>query len=297
MSGIELHSGGGESRVRSLLRLLDVEQRAPALFEGARKQGGVGRIYGGEVVAQALAAACKTVPADRAVHSLHAYFLRGGDERCTSLYQVEADFDGRSFSNRRVIASQNDEVILNLAASFQVSEPGHHHQSTMPDVEGPEGVADHQEVFERLKKSEREPDAVRFALRRPWPMEMRPVRPKNATGDAGSAGSITYWFRLAAPIDAPQWMHRCILAFVSDMGVLTSSGLSHKIEDLQAASIDHSIWFHADIDTCEWMLFHITSPWSGNARGLGIGHIYARDGRLLATVAQEGLIRDRALNR
>lgn len=294
MNNINIHTGTGESRVQSLIALLDVAERAEGKFEGFRKQGGVGRIYGGEVVAQALAAACKTVPDNRIVHSLHAYFLRGGDERHGSSYKVEADFDGRSFSNRRVIASQNDEVILNLAASFHVPEPGHYHQMAMPDVKDPEELLDHQDVIRKLKKSGELGWTLSPFLDRPWPIELRPILYKPAAKGEGGRQPLAYWFRAAAIVNAPQWMHRTMMAFVSDMGVLSASALSHNIAELQAASIDHSIWFHDDVDMNEWMLYHVESPWSGSARGVGIGHIFNRGGRLLATVSQEGLIRDRA---
>lgn len=294
MSNINIHTGSGESRTQGLLALLDVAELGGRRFEGLRKQGGIGRIYGGEVVAQALAAACKTVPDNRMVHSLHAYFLRGGDERQGSSYQVEADFDGRSFSNRRVIASQNDEVILNLAASFHVPEPGHRHQMTIANVKDPEELADHLEVIRQIKHRGEGGWALSPFLNRPWPIELRPVLHTSATKAEAGGQPLAYWFRAAGFVNAPQWMHRTIMAFVSDMGILSASALSHANADLQGASIDHSIWFHDDIDMNEWMLYHIESPWSGNARGLGIGHIFSYDGRLLATVSQEGLIRDRA---
>lgn len=291
MNNINIHGGSGEGRVQGLMALLNVVERGEGRFEGLRKQGGVGRIYGGEVVAQALAAAFKTVADNRMVHSLHAYFLRGGDERHGSSYKVEADFDGRSFSNRRVIASQNDEVILNLAASFHVPEPGHHHQMTMPEVMSPEDLSDHQDVMRKLQQSGERAWTSSPFLKRPWPIEMRPVFYKAES----NRQPLAYWFRAAALVEASQWMHRTMMAFISDMGILSASGLLHRIQDLQGASIDHSIWFHDDVDMNEWMLYHIESPWSGSARGVGIGHIFNRSGRLLATVSQEGLIRDRAL--
>jgi acyl-CoA thioesterase-2 len=291
---IDIHSGTGESRARDLNRLLDVAELEPGLFEGQRKHGGVGRVYGGEVVAQALAAASKTVPADRIVHSLHAYFLRGGSETSPSQYRVEADFDGRSFSNRRVIASQQGEVILNLAASFHKAEPGHHHQMPMPAAAGPDSLLGHQALIEQARNKGRPERGTWTMIDRPWPVEIRPVIVSGAASGEQGARPFAYWFRAAGHMDAPQWMHRVTLSFVSDLGVLSAAALPHDIVELQGASIDHSIWFHADVDMNQWMLYDVESPWSGGARGMGIGHIFGEDGRLIATVAQEGLMRDHA---
>jgi len=296
MAVVDIHSGTAEERVRALMALIDVDTVDENIFEGRRKQGGVGRIFGGEVIAQALAAACKTVASDRAVHSLHAYFLRGGDETRSSRYKVDADFDGRSFSNRRVVATQNDKVILNLTASFHCPEDGRNHQAEMPDVPGPNGLAGLPELLRQYRDgSGKQPRAASF-IARPWPFDMRPVGPMAMMPSEPREPETAFWFRAAAPVEAPQWMHRAMLAFLSDIGLLSSATLPHGRFDIEAASLDHSIWFHDDVNVDEWMLYQIQSPWSGGARGLGLGRVFGKDGRLIASMAQEGLMRDRALS-
>lgn len=288
MDPIELHSGPAEHRVQNLLRLLDVEPVDERTFEGRRKQGGRGRIYGGEAVAQALVAAIKTVPEGRCVHSLHGYFLRGGSEDHRSSYDVSADFDGRSFSNRRVVATQRDEVILNLAASFHKPESGRHHQAPMPSVPPPEDLPDMLEMAEGYL------DGPLSFIKRPWPLEWR-ISLQMISPEAVDETGITFWFRAAASIDAPQWMHRAVLAYASDLGPMSAASYPHGRPG-QGASIDHSIWFHDDVRADEWLLYYLASPWARHARGLGIGNIYDRTGRLVATVAQEGLMRFGAEN-
>ena len=288
MKPIELHSGSAEHRVRNLLRLLDVGSRGDRQFEGLRKHGGTGRIYGGEVVAQALVAAMKTVPDDRSVHSLHAYFLRGGSEDHSSTYSVAADFEGRSFSNRRVVATQRGEVILNLAASFHKAESGDHHQAPMPAVPAPEDLP---HLFEM--KNLPSADDMRWPLNfiwRPWPLVWR-IPPIDLTGDPASRTRVAFWFRTPAPVDAPQWMHRAVVAYASDLGPLATASGQYWQPAMQNASIDHSIWFHADLRVDDWLLYYLESPWAGGARGLGLGRVYDRAGRLVASVAQEGLMR------
>lgn len=288
MKPIELHSGSPEFRVQNLLRLLDVEPTGDHLFRGLRKEGGIGRIYGGEVVAQALVAAAKTVPGDRNIHSLHAYFLRGGSEDQPSSYNVSTDFDGRSFSNRRVVAVQQGEVILNLAASFHRLEAGRFHQAPRPDVPAPEDLVDVTEVAES-----RPPGSEYWPLshiRRLWPIEWR-VPPALATSGADVSTEISFWFRTPAAVDAPQWMHRAILAYASDIGPMTTASRPYARLPRQGASIDHSIWFHDDLRVDDWLLYCLQSPWAGHARGFATGNIYDRTGRLVASVAQEGLIR------
>jgi len=287
MDPIELHSGPAEHRVQNLLRLLDVEPVDERTFEGRRKQGGRGRIYGGEAVAQALVAAIKTVPEGRCVHSLHAYFLRGGSEDHRSSYDVSADFDGRSFSNRRVVATQQGEVILNLAASFHRPESGRHHQAPMPFVPPPEDLPDVLEMAEG--QSDEEARWPLSFIGRPWPLEWRiPIFPPNP--ETGNEIDVAFWFRTPTAIDAPQWMHRAVLAYASDLGPMSAASYPHGRPG-QGASIDHSIWFHGDVRADDWLLYSLQSPWAGHARGLGIGHMHDRTGRLVATVAQEGLMR------
>ena len=279
------------SLVNGLVQLLNVEQTGENMFRGMRKLGGIGRVYGGQVVAQALASATKTVGASRSVHSLHAYFLRGGSEDHEIDYRVENDFDGGSFSNRRIIASQQGEVIFNMAASFHISEPGHHHQPPMPDVPAPDGLETVQEFIKR--HPEKVDKRLRHFYTRPSPMEMRCVTEPPFTLHETHDPHISFWFRMRAPLDQPQWMHRVVVAHASDLALIATAVRPHAPFRLQGASLDHSVWFHQDANADDWLLYSIDSPWSGQARGLGIGHIFDRTGGLVATVAQEGLMRDR----
>lgn len=277
--------------VEGLVQLLDVQPTGTRHYRGIRKAGGVGRVYGGQVVAQALAAAIKTVDEARAVHSLHAYFLRGGSEDHEIDYRVEADFDGGSFSNRRVIAVQQGEVILNLAASFHKKEGGHFYQAAAPDVPRPDELEDIKSYIQRV------PDKVkpwaRAYFMRPSALEMRCIGEPPFAIHESREPQIDFWFRAAAPLIQPQWMHRVIMAYASDLALIATAARPHGPFDMQGASLDHSIWFHQDVSVDEWLLYSIESPWSGEARGLGIGRIYDEAGRLVATVAQEGLMRER----
>lgn len=279
--------------VQELLTLLDVEQLGEHRFRGMRKRGGVGRVYGGQVVAQALAAAVKTVDPARAVHSLHSYFLRGGSEDHEIEYRVEADFDGGSFSNRRVVASQEGRVIFNLAASFHHAEPGHSHQPDMSDVPVPEDLPT---VLEYLEQHPEHPPRIPNRLyRTASPIEVRCVGVPPFCEATPVEPSLSMWFRAAAPVEAPQWMHRALVAYASDFAMITTALRPHGRFEVQAASLDHSLWFHDDADAGDWLLYTTESPWTGHARGLTFGRIFDRSGRLVASVAQEGLIRDRSL--
>ena len=284
-----------DERIAGLSRLIDVQPaEAVGRYRGLRVMGGVGRVYGGQVVAQALAAAAKSAPADRMVHSLHCYFLRGGSEDHEIDFEVEADFDGGSFSNRRVIARQQGEVIFNLSASFHVAEPGHFHQVQMPDAPEPEGL---KTVTELARETQ--PDLLRGMMERillrPSPFEIRPLDGTAMLRVPSPEWATSYWFRTVAPISPEQWLQRAMLAYQSDWGILAAAIGWHGAVRAKAASLDHNIWFHSDCRVDEWMLFHLESPWAGGARGLGRGQIFDRSGRLIASVAQEGLMRDRSL--
>jgi len=279
--------------VDELLTLIDVEQGGDRYFKGLRKRGGVGRVYGGQVIAQALAAAVKTVDPGRSIHSLHAYFLRGGSEDHEIDYRVEADFDGGSFSNRRVIASQQGQVIFNLAASFHKPEPGRHHQPAMPDVPPPEELLSIPDYVKRHAGVA--PRAIGRVYAGESPIEVRCVGVPPFLDSEPGEPRLAMWFRTLVPVVAPQWMHRALTAYASDFAMISTAVRPHGAFEVQAASIDHSIWFHNDVDVGEWLLYTTESPWTGDARGLSFGHIFDRSGRLLASVAQEGLIRDRGM--
>jgi len=279
--------------VAELIQLVDVQPVAEMHFRGRRKRGGVGRVYGGQVVAQALAAASKTVPPGRLSHSLHAYFLRGGSEDHEIDYQVEADFDGGSISNRRVVATQQGQVIFNLAASFHAQEPGHFHQPPMPDVPPPDGLENLRTLAERHFKDES--GGLPAVLRRPSPIEMRSVDTPHFLQREPLDPRLDLWFRTVAPVDLPQWMQRVLVAYASDFALITTATRPHGGFDAQLASLDHSVWFHQDMRIDDWLLYSIESPWAGGARGLAMGRIFDREGHLVASVAQEGMMRDPAL--
>jgi len=284
--------------VSGLLRLLDVADKGDDHFEGARKDGGVGRVFGGQVIAQALASAERTVAPDRPVHSLHAYFLRGGNEDFGIDFEVMRDLDGGSFANRRVVASQQGQdgsvrPILTMVASFHKREPGVEHAEAMPDVPPPEGLRSEQDL--RAEYADRVPEAMRRFMLDTRPIELRPVEPRHWMGAEPREPLSHTWFRAVAPLPDDPKIHRAVLAYASDMTLLGTSALPHGISwhkgTMMGASLDHAIWFHDDFRADEWLLYACDSPWAGRARGFNRGRIFARDGRLLANVAQEGLIR------
>ena len=283
-----------EQLVAGLLKLLAVTPDGEDCFTGRRKRGGVGRVFGGEVIDQALNAAEATVPDDRPAHSLHAYFLRGGSEEHPSAYQVARDFDGGSFSNRRVVASQQGRPILNLTASFQRHEAGLHHiDAVMPDVPAPEDLEPEAEVRRRFADQAR-PEARHHFLA-PRPVEMRAVEGRHWMNPQPAPPQSHSWFRTVAPLPDDPRVHRAILAYASDMTLLGTCALPHGLSwargEVVSASLDHAVWFHEPFRADEWLLYATDSPWSGGGRGFNRGRIFSRDGRLVASVAQEGMIR------
>lgn len=271
-------------------------------FTGARKPGGEGRVFGGQVIAQALAAAQASVDADRPVHSLHGYFLRPGSEETAITYAVSREMDGRSFANRRVVGEQNGKAIFSMTASFQRREPGVHHAVPMPAVPLPEALPSEADLLAIY--AERLPEQRREALARPRPIEMRPVEPINWLRQSPSASSsgdtriepVSHtWLRCVAPLPDDPAIHRTLLAYASDMTLLGTSllphGLSWAAGTAKGASLDHAIWFHDDFRADDWLLYACDSPWAGQARGFSRGRIFTHDGRLVAETAQEGLVR------
>ena len=282
----------------NLIALLDVEQQGPDRFIGPRKPGGIGRVFGGQVLAQALAAAQRTVDghADgtRDPHSLHAYFLRGASEDHEILFQVERDFDGRSLSNRRVIASQQGRPIFNLTASFHIREPGLGHQDAMPEVAAPETL-DSEATLARRPEFADNP-GIQSRQHVAPAVEIRPIQPHVWAGATPQSPDTANWIRLLAPIADDPALHRAVLTYISDLVLLGTSLLPHVAELANtrittAASLDHAVWFHDDFRADEWLLFTTHSPWAGRARGFNRGQVYRRDGQLVATIAQEGLMR------
>lgn len=279
--------------VARLLDLLNVKDHGGDRFEGARKIGGVGRVFGGQVIGQALASAERTVPDDRPVHSLHAYFLRGGSEDHEIDFKVERDLDGGSFSNRRIVASQLGKPILNMVASFHKREDGRYHAEPMPTVRPPEELES--EASLRARFAERMTEQQRKFMLQPRPIELRPLEPRHWMGPGPQEPRSHTWFRSVAALPDDPRIHRAVLAYASDMNLLGTSTLPHDISwtkgNLMGASLDHAIWFHDDFRADDWLLYACDSPWAGRARGFNRGRIYTRDGRLVANVAQEGLIR------
>lgn len=247
------------------------------------------RIFGGQVIAQALAAATLTVDAAKQAHSLHAYFLRGGDEGKPLHFRVHRDFDGRTFSNRRVVVRQDGKVIFNLTASFHAPEEGLEYQAVMPNILPPEECIDFIDHL-AMDPNISEEELIRSARRRPF--EMRTHRPVSTQI---GASDHYQWYRVAAPIADDRNLHRNMLAFVSDMGLLTSSllphGLTWSTPDLFSTSLDHAMWFHADVHLDDWVVFVMDSDWTGAARGINRGRVFTREGKLVASVVQEGLVR------
>jgi acyl-CoA thioesterase-2 len=281
-------------RVADLLRQFELERLEVNLFRGESRDIGSPQVYGGQVLGQALMAAYQTID-DLEVHSLHAYFLRRGDFNRPIVYQVDRSRDGHSFSSRRVIAVQNGEQIFTCAASFQRPEPGLDHQSTMPDVPAPETLPDWSrptpEVAAKL------PERLRRFLIRERPVEMRPVEPIDFLSRTASPACERVWFRIPEPILGDDRLHRCLLAYLSDFNLLTAATRPHHgkftIGEMVMARIDHALWFHRPFRADDWLLYDVESPSASGGRGFARGSIYSRDGRLVASVAQEGLMRVR----
>jgi acyl-CoA thioesterase-2 len=279
---------------QGLVDLLDVEELDRDLYRGKRQPGGVGRVFGGQVIAQALQAAQRSTDAPKIAHSLHAYFMRPGNEDYPIIFRVVRDFEGRSFATRRVIAMQQGQPILNMAASFQTPEEGLHHQDPMPDVPGPENLQSEADL--RREVADQIPEQFRRHMLRGRPIEIRPVRPRDWLDPTKQPPQQDSWFRLVASIGDDPNMHRAILAYASDMTLLGTATLAHGINwktNVQTASLDHAVWLHEDFRVDQWLLYSCDSPWAGHARGFNRGKIYTQDGRLVASAAQEGLMRIR----
>ncbi len=278
----------------SLLSILDLGAIEDNFFRGVSPADRWQRVYGGQVLGQALVAAYRTVQ-DRICHSLHAYFLRAGDPRTPILYEVDRSRDGRSFSARRVVAIQHGVPIFTMSCSFAVEEPGMEHQSPMPEAPPPEELKSEwewrNEVVSRL------PEQVRGWFMRARPIEMRPVVPVDRFSGEKREGKQIVWFRAASALPHPQPLHQCVLAYASDMTLLDTSLLPHGYTlfapELQLASLDHAIWFHRPFRADEWLLYVQDSPSAAGSRSFNRGEIFRRDGTLVASVAQEGLVRQR----
>jgi acyl-CoA thioesterase II len=279
--------------VAELVALLDLERLEDNLFRGQSRDIGTKYVFGGQVLGQALSAAQKTVEDARAVHSLHAYFLRAGDIEAPIIYDVDRTRDGKSFSVRRVTAIQHGQPIFVLAASFQHEEPGVFHQFHMPEVPQPEDVepniAPSPEVMEKL------PAKMQRWLSRMGPFEMRPIYPRDEVKPPKRPPYQQVWLRLIDKVDDAPELHRALLAYASDFYLLGTTtfphGISYYQPNVQMASLDHAMWFHRPFRVDDWLLYSLDSPTAQNARGLARGQFFTRDGILVASTAQEGLIR------
>ena len=276
-----------------LVQLLNIEQLEQNLFRGVGEQGETRpRLFGGHVIAQALVAAYRTVE-DRLCHSLHAYFIHPGDPLIPIIYEVDRARDGGSFTTRRVIAIQHGRQIFNLAASFHRAEEGWNHQHDMPDVPAPEDVLPREEIMGL--RNEDIPERHRKHMLRPRPIEIREVDPQDQLNPTPRSDVNHLWFRVKQALDQEPWMHHCLMAYASDMSILGSAARRHGVSwlsgQMMGASLDHAMWFHAPIQLDNWHLYTMDSPFAGGARSFNRGKIYTQDGALVASVAQEGLMR------
>lgn len=281
--------------VEALLETLDLERLELNLFRGTSPQVGWQRVFGGQVIGQALVAAIRTVDPLRIAHSLHGYFMRPGDPHVPIIYEVARDRDGGSFSTRRVIAIQHGEPIFSMSASFHRPEPGLDHQLAMPAVPGPEKLASEQDLL--AAASAEMPASLKRYLERDRPIELRPCEPEHYLNPGAAAGqtSQNVWIRARGRMPADRLLNQCVLAYATDMTLLDTALVPHgrHIFDAQimAASLDHAVWFHRDFDMGDWLLYAQDTPSASGACGFNRGLIFARDGRLVASTAQEGLIR------
>lgn len=279
------------ARLPELLKILDLERIEDNLFRGDSRDVGAPQVFGGQVLGQALVAASRTVEG-RQVHSLHAYFLRRGDLSVPIVFEVDRSRDGGSFTSRRVVAIQHGLPILTMSASFQAAEPGLEHQAPMPAAPPPESLRDLGEI--EAEVIERMPHKAAGYFRNQRPFEFRAVSPDDYLTREKRPARKLVWFRVTGQLPDDQSLHRCLLTYVSDYHLLATATMPHGVNflELQVASIDHAIWFHRDLRVDQWMLYEIESPSASGARGFSRGAIYARDGALVASVAQEGLIRE-----
>jgi acyl-CoA thioesterase II len=280
--------------VAELLSILDLEQLETNLFRGNSPQVGWQRVFGGQVIGQALVAATRTVEG-RKPHSLHAYFILPGDPKVPIIYEVERIRDGRSFATRRVKAIQHGQAIFVLSASYQADEEGLEHQRAMPSAPRPDALPGEADIRSRVMPMM--PDPVRSYFERERPIELRPVEYERYMSRDPREPVFNVWIRATAPLPDDPAIHQCVLAYASDMTLLDSTLIAHGRtvfdREIQAASLDHALWFHRPFRADEWLLYAQDSPFTGGARGFARGSIFSQSGELVASVAQEGLVRVR----
>lgn len=278
--------------LKDVIELLELERLEDNLFRGQSRDIGAPQVFGGQILGQALSAAHKTVEG-RSPHSLHAYFLRPGDFDQPVIYQVERSRDGKSYANRRVVAIQHGQPILNLAASFHAGESGFEHQSDMPAVTGPEGLSRsidiHRSIIDKV------PEKMRRLLAHEPPFEFRPVEPPKWIEPGERAARKHIWMRAWSRLPDDAELHRNLLTYVSDYELLGTAIMPHELnftdKTVQMASLDHALWFHRPFRVDEWLLYALDSPSAHGGRGLTRGQFYNEAGELVASTAQEGVIR------
>ncbi|MEZ5559464.1 MAG: acyl-CoA thioesterase II [Pseudomonadales bacterium] len=282
-----------EATVTDLINLLDLEEIEKNHYRATSPSEGWQRVYGGQVLGQALVAASRTVPAEREAHSLHGYFLRAGDTTVPILYKVDRIRDGRSFTTRRVVAIQHGRPIFNMSISFQVHEEGLSHQFDMPEAPAPESLADERELREQW--AARLPPEQVESFNRERPIDVRPIDPQDIFHPEQKPPQQMCWMKAHARLPDDPRLHQCVLAYLSDWSLLDTATLPHAVsfmqQNIQMASLDHAMWFHRPFRADEWLLYVQDSPSASGARGLNRGLIYDRSGSLVASAAQEGLIR------
>jgi acyl-CoA thioesterase-2 len=275
-----------------LIKVMTLERLEKDLFRGESRDIGSPQVFGGQVLGQALIAATLTAE-DRMVHSLHAYFLRRGDFNSPIVYEVDRALDGKHFSSRRVVAIQHGRQIFNMSASFQSAETGLDHQTAAPQVPPPESLPDLESHYRSV--AENLPPAARRILDQKRPFEFRPVQAPDQLNRDKSAPVKHVWFRAVDKLAEDEALHRSLLAYVSDFHLLDTALKPHGVSvispKLVIASIDHAMWFHRSVRVDDWLLYAMDSPSASGARGFARGSVFARDGRLVASAAQEGLMR------
>jgi acyl-CoA thioesterase-2 len=276
-----------------LLSILDLEVIEENMFRGAQAQTTNQRVFGGQVIAQALVAATRTVAHDRPAHSLHAYFMRPGDPRIPILYEVDRIRDGKSFTTRRVVAIQHGQAIFSSSISYQLVEEGVSHQSVIPHVPPPEDLKTERELL--AKDRDKLPAEFVAWLERERPIDFRTVEPRHPLSDEKLPPVQHCWMKAAQRLPDDPGLHKAVMAYASDMSLLGTGlrphGLSWLKGNVQAASLDHALWFHRDFRMDEWLLYSQESPSASGARSFNRGEIFTREGVLVASVAQEGLMR------
>jgi acyl-CoA thioesterase II len=278
--------------LEAVIGLLELERLEDNLFRGESHDIGAPQVFGGQILGQALSAAHRTVDSRRP-HSLHAYFLRPGDFNQPVIYQVERSRDGKSYSNRRVVAIQHGRPILNLAASFHADEQGLDHQAEMPEVPGPEGLTRSIEIQDAI--IDKVPEKMRRLLAHRPPFEFRPVEPPKFIDPVARAPRKHIWMRAWDELPEDPELHRNLLTYVSDYELIGTATLPHDLDfahrPVQMASIDHVLWFHRPFRVDDWLLYAFDSPSGHAGRGFSRGQIFTRTGKLIASVAQEGVMR------